>query len=112
MGAYQYVAVDTGGKEHRGILEGDTPKHVRQLLRDRHLLPVEVAEVEAEERRSRRQFTASDLVALSRPGHRPGCGEIARCFCSGFHPLSSRYDGGSGRGRDRPPARYRELGSS
>ena len=23
MGAYQYVAVDTGGKEHRGVLEGD-----------------------------------------------------------------------------------------
>ena len=39
MGAYQYVAVDPGGKEHRGILEGDTPRHVRQLLRDRQLLP-------------------------------------------------------------------------
>ncbi len=57
MGAYQYVAVDTGGKEHRGILEGDTPRHIRQLLRDRQLLPVEVAEVETEERRSRRQFS-------------------------------------------------------
>jgi general secretion pathway protein F len=72
MGAYQYVAVDTGGKEHRGILEGDTPKHVRQLLRDRHLLPVEVAEVETEERRSRRQFSlfkgisGLDLALLTR----------------------------------------------
>ena len=72
MGAYQYVAVDTGGKEHRGILEGDTPKHVRQLLRDRQLLPVEVAEVEAEERRSRRQFSlfkgisGLDLALLTR----------------------------------------------
>lgn len=46
MGAYQYVAVDPGGKEHRGVLEGDTPRHVRQLLRERQLLPVEVAEVE------------------------------------------------------------------
>ena len=45
MGAYQYVAVDAGGKEHRGVLEGDTPRHVRQLLRERQLLPVEVAEV-------------------------------------------------------------------
>src|SRR6185295_17402954 len=72
MGAYQYVAVDTGGKEHRGILEGDTPKHVRQLLRDRQLLPVEVAEVEAEERKSRRQFSlfkgisGLDLALLTR----------------------------------------------
>jgi general secretion pathway protein F len=72
MGAYQYVAVDTGGKEHRGILEGDTPKHVRQLLRDRQLLPVEVAEVETEERRSHRQFSlfkgisGLDLALLTR----------------------------------------------
>ncbi len=56
MGAYQYVAVDVGGKEHRGVLEGDTPRHVRQLLRDRQLLPVEVAEVETRERSSRRTF--------------------------------------------------------
>jgi general secretion pathway protein F len=58
MGAYQYVAVDPGGKEHRGVLEGDTPRHVRQLLRDRQLLPVEVAEVESRERvTSRRQWS-------------------------------------------------------
>ena len=49
MGAYQYVAVDPGGKEHRGVLEGDTPRHVRQLLRERQLLPVEVAEIEERE---------------------------------------------------------------
>ena len=53
MGAYQYVAVDAGGKEHRGVLEGDTPRHVRQLLRERQLLPVEVAEVEHRGARSR-----------------------------------------------------------
>jgi general secretion pathway protein F len=57
MGAYQFVAVDGGGKEHRGVLEGDTPRHVRQLLRERQLLPVEVAEVEATERKARRQFS-------------------------------------------------------
>ena len=72
MGAYQYVAVDTDGKEHRGILEGDTPKHVRQLLRDRQLLPVEVAEVEARERKQklqlslRRSISGLDLALLTR----------------------------------------------
>jgi general secretion pathway protein F len=50
MGAFQYVAVDAAGKEHRGVLEGDTAKHVRQLLRERKLLPVQVGEVEAEEK--------------------------------------------------------------
>jgi general secretion pathway protein F len=57
MGAYQYVAVDPIGKEHRGVLEGDTPRHVRQLLRDRQLLPVEVAEVESRERTARRHWS-------------------------------------------------------
>jgi general secretion pathway protein F len=51
MGAFQYVAVDPRGKEHKGVLEGDTPRHVRQLLRERKLLPVEVAEVKSGETR-------------------------------------------------------------
>jgi general secretion pathway protein F len=72
MGAYQYVAVDPGGKEHRGVLEGDTPRHVRQLLRERQLLPVEVAEVEARERKAQRHFSlfrgisGLDLALLTR----------------------------------------------
>jgi general secretion pathway protein F len=72
MGAYQYVALDTGGKEHRGVLEGDTPRHVRQLLREKQLLPVEVAEVEGRERKTRRQFSfrrgisGLDLALLTR----------------------------------------------
>ncbi len=73
MGAYQYVAVDPGGKEHRGVLEGDTPRHVRQLLRDRQLLPVEVAEVEARERKAQRSgfsffkgISGLDLALLTR----------------------------------------------
>jgi general secretion pathway protein F len=57
MGAYQYVAIDGGGKEHRGVLEGDTPRHVRQLLRDRQLMPVELSEVESHERKTRRQWS-------------------------------------------------------
>jgi len=72
MGAYQYVAVDGGGKEHRGVLEGDTPRHVRQLLRERQLLPVEVAEIEERERKTRRQLSlfrgisGLDLALLTR----------------------------------------------
>jgi general secretion pathway protein F len=72
MGAYQYVAVDPGGKEHRGVLEGDTPRHVRQLLRERQLLPVEIAEIEERERKTRRQFSlfkgisGLDLALLTR----------------------------------------------
>jgi len=72
MGAYQYVAVDPGGKEHKGVLEGDTPRHVRQLLREKQLFPVEVAEVEQRERVARRQLSLRrgvsglDLALLTR----------------------------------------------
>lgn len=57
MGAFEYVALDKSGKESRGLIEGDTPKHVRQILRDRALLPVAVTEVAQKE--ARRQATFS-----------------------------------------------------
>jgi general secretion pathway protein F len=53
MGAFEFVALDKAGKESRGLLEGDTPKHVRQLLRERDLLPVKVTEVARRESRQR-----------------------------------------------------------
>jgi general secretion pathway protein F len=53
-------------------LEGDTPRHVRQLLRERQLLPVEVAEIEERQSKARRQFSlfkgisGLDLALLTR----------------------------------------------
>ena len=49
MGAYQYVALDEVGKECKGILEGETPRAVRQALRERKLFPVEVVETRTKE---------------------------------------------------------------
>jgi general secretion pathway protein F len=72
MGAFEYVALDQAGKESKGLIEGDTPKHVRQLLRDRSLLPVAVTEValkEAKRQRSfsiRRGMSASELAIITR----------------------------------------------
>jgi general secretion pathway protein F len=57
MGAFAYVALDRAGKQNKGLLEGDTPKHVRQLLRDRHLIPVSVTEVAQREARRQLGFT-------------------------------------------------------
>jgi general secretion pathway protein F len=42
MAAYEYTALDAGGREMRGVLEGDSARQVRQLLRDQSLLPVAV----------------------------------------------------------------------
>jgi len=57
MGAFEYVALDQAGKQSKGLLEGDTPKHVRQTLRDRKLLPVSVTEVAQKEARRQRSFS-------------------------------------------------------
>ena len=57
MGAFEYVAMDQAGKQNKGLLEGDTPKHIRQLLRDRQLIPVSVTEVANKEANRQRSFS-------------------------------------------------------
>ncbi|MCE2405913.1 MAG: type II secretion system inner membrane protein GspF [Pseudomonadales bacterium] len=42
MTAFEYVALNDQGSAKKGILEGDSSRHVRQLLRERGLTPVEV----------------------------------------------------------------------
>lgn len=42
MPVFKYVSVDKFGKEKNGIMEGDTPQHVRHLLRKQNLIPLEV----------------------------------------------------------------------
>jgi general secretion pathway protein F len=50
MAAFEYTAVDAGGRERKGVLEADTARQVRQLLRDQALLPVVVTEVSGEQK--------------------------------------------------------------
>ena len=57
MGAFEYTALDSAGKERKGILEGDTPRHIRQLLREQQLLPVTIAEVAQREAKRQRSFS-------------------------------------------------------
>jgi general secretion pathway protein F len=72
MGAFEYVAVDAGGKERKGILEGDTARQVRAQLREQQLLPVSVAEVMQTEARRTRTFgvgggiSSTELALLTR----------------------------------------------
>jgi len=72
LGAFEYTALDPAGKERKGILEGDTPRHIRQLLREQQLLPVSVAEVAQKEAKRQRSFSplrrvsSADLALLTR----------------------------------------------
>src|SRR5690606_30644375 len=42
MAAFEYVALDARGRQQKGVLEADSARQVRQLLRDRQLAPLEV----------------------------------------------------------------------
>jgi len=71
LGAFEYTALEAGGRERKGILEGDTPRHIRQLLREQQLLPVSVTEVAQKEARRQRSFnlarvSPADLALFTR----------------------------------------------
>jgi general secretion pathway protein F len=72
MAAYEYTALDAAGREQRGVMDGDSARQVRQLLRDQALLPVTVTEVSDAPPPRRfqlsigRGISASDLALLTR----------------------------------------------
>jgi general secretion pathway protein F len=73
MGAFEYTALDQRGKERKGVLEGDTPRQIRQQLREKGMSPLSVVEVQQREaRQSARRFlfqrgiSAADLSLLTR----------------------------------------------
>ncbi len=72
MAAYEYTALDAQGRELRGVLDGDSARQIRQLLRDQALLPVSVTEIsDAPARESfsfslRNSIGTSDLALLTR----------------------------------------------
>jgi len=45
MGAFEYKALDSRGKDKKGILEGDSSRQVRQQLREKGWMPLAVVEV-------------------------------------------------------------------
>ncbi len=48
MSAFEYQALDAAGKSRKGVLQADTPRQVRQRLREKGLVPVDVQAVETE----------------------------------------------------------------
>ncbi len=74
MGAFEYTALDAAGRSRKGVIEGDTPRHVRSLLRERQLLPVTIEAVATEVARTqrrgsfslRRGVSAADLSLMTR----------------------------------------------
>ncbi|MDE3272442.1 type II secretion system inner membrane protein GspF [Pseudoalteromonas sp. G4] len=50
MAAFEYKALDSRGKNKKGLLEADTAKQVRQMLREQGLTPLEVSQAADKEK--------------------------------------------------------------
>lgn len=75
MAAFEYVALDLRGKEKKGVLEADTARLARQLLRQDSLTPLEIHEASARRGKSvdtsskaqfRGSIKTSDLALITR----------------------------------------------
>ena len=72
MSAFEFTAMDTAGSTRKGVLEGDSPRQIRQQLRERGLTPLNVEEVrQRESRRGKKQgggrgISATDLALFTR----------------------------------------------
>lgn len=74
MPAFDYVALDAKGKQKKGVLEGDSPRQVRQQLKEQGLVPLSV-ETNAQKAKEqtgkvvtlgRVSISASDLALITR----------------------------------------------
>lgn len=71
MPAYQFTAIDASGKQQKGVLEGDSARQIRQQLRDKQWIPVNVDAVEQKNKNQssslfQKKFTAYDLALMTR----------------------------------------------
>ncbi|RLW52268.1 MAG: type II secretion system protein GspF [gamma proteobacterium symbiont of Stewartia floridana] len=71
MDAFEYVALDPSGKEKRGVLEGDSPRQVRQQLRESGLTPLSIDSASGTATQSKgklfqRQINAMELALITR----------------------------------------------
>ncbi|MES9851474.1 MAG: type II secretion system inner membrane protein GspF [Candidatus Thiodiazotropha sp. L084R] len=71
MDAFEYVALDPSGKEQRGVLEGDSPRQVRQQLRESGLTPLSIdsasgTAIESRGKLFQRQINAMELALITR----------------------------------------------
>lgn len=72
MAAFEYLAVDPRGREQKGLIEADSPRQARQLLREKQWAPLEVKQAKSKEDVSRgglsfgRGLSARDLALVTR----------------------------------------------
>ena len=91
MPAFEYQAIDALGKKSKGSMEADSPRHLRQLLREQGKTPLSVKENSARANKGskgglkllRSKVKTSDLVMISR--------QLATLVASGMQLDQSLY---------------------
>lgn len=72
MAAFDYTALDLNGKQKKGVLEGDSPRQVRQQLKEKGFVPLSVeatvqkSQAKGVKSSSKANISASDLALLTR----------------------------------------------
>lgn len=72
MAAFEYLALDSKGRQQKGMLEADSARQARQLLRDSNWSPLEVKPAKAREEKHRsglsfgQGLSARDLALVTR----------------------------------------------
>ena len=70
MTAFNYQALEKSGKESKGIIEADSEKQARQLLRDKSLIPLSLHAIKASKKPSgalfARKVSVNDLSLITR----------------------------------------------
>jgi len=64
VAAFDYIVLDDNGKERKGVIEGDTSRQVRQILRDKGLTPLEITESRKKARGKASSTQAHSLRSL------------------------------------------------
>ncbi|MCK5720816.1 MAG: type II secretion system inner membrane protein GspF [Thiomargarita sp.] len=86
MATFEYTALDSKNKTHKGVMEGDTARQIRQQLREQTFIPLAVEKITrpATHRRQQRiSISATDLALLTR--------QLATLIASGLSLEESLY---------------------
>ncbi len=71
MAAYEYLAMNLAGSKSQGVLEADSVRQARQMLRDRKLIPLQVKRAQGNHaqgtgRSSAQRLNSTELALLTR----------------------------------------------
>lgn len=74
MAAFEYKALDSNGKQQKGVIEADTARHARSQLREQRLMPIELQPVAEKEAKAKtggfklfqRGISVAELALITR----------------------------------------------